>query len=150
MAKKTQSKKIVAVVGHCGMDGPFMTETLQDNLPPTVEVVRVNDLATAERLASDPNATLLINNNLIGSVGYDDPRGVDLIRSLKAKQAKAKLVMISDYDEVQTEALAVGGIRGMGKSLLYQNGAEFTDKVKKLMSQRKPRQPRKTAEALTV
>lgn len=120
MTNKNAKVSLIALVGHCGFDGPHMQSVLS-RMFPTVRVQRVNDEPTAERIAADPSAVMLVNRGLIGEIGYQNDFGSDegmaLIRHLRDKDAKARIALISDYADAQSEA-AIVGAKGFGKSIV--------------------------------
>jgi hypothetical protein len=57
---------------------------------------------------------LLINRTLDG--GFDEEQGVELVRKLKTSYPAVKTMLISNYADAQSAAVAAGALEGFGKS----------------------------------
>ena len=105
--------KLVALVGHCEMDGPRLKREISEGLAGT-EVVRINSLKDLDRVV-EQGADLLLVNRV--PVGFDE-EGVDLIRRVHRKDPEAKVMLVSDRLDAQAEAVDAGALPGFGKELM--------------------------------
>ena len=103
--------KRILLVGHCGVDGPRMQREIAAFLD-DADVLRVNNDADLERTVDGGADLLLINRE---PIGFEPKLGQDLIRELHQRCPGAKLILVSDYEEAQEEALEVGALPGFGK-----------------------------------
>jgi hypothetical protein len=105
--------RIIALVGHCGVDGPRLQRELRAALA-DVEVARINSTDDLERCCQDEADLLLINREPVGF----DQTGLDLVRVVCKCHPGIKVMLVSDYDEAQQEAVQAGALPGFGKSLM--------------------------------
>jgi DNA-binding NarL/FixJ family response regulator len=105
--------RIIALVGHCGIDGPRLQSELSDNLK-DVEVVRCNDQQDLTDLCSRGVDLLLFNRQLVGE--FDCSDGVELIQVVKRSSPQVKALLVSDYPDAQEQARRAGALPGFGKS----------------------------------
>jgi len=86
-------------------------------------VVRAAD-AKAQILAADDQSELdealqegvdlaLFNREL--GYGFDESRGVEVIRDLKSKRPEQRMMLVSNYPEAQQAAEEAGALPGFGK-----------------------------------
>ena len=100
-------------VGQCGFDGPRMARLLKSQLDATVE--NVSTAADAKRkLAAGKYNIVLVNRVLDG----DRSSGIELIADLAGTGMTTPLMLVSDREEAQDEAVASGAVRGFGKAEL--------------------------------
>lgn len=105
----------VALIGHCVPDSG-MLKTVVSRIFPACEVVRVNDEQTAldEVARSD---LLLVNRQMDGDFPGVSGAGIELIRELLGVPGrKAALMLVSNFEDAQKEAIAVGAAPGFGKA----------------------------------
>jgi len=107
--------KTVVLVGHCGPD-MFMLKTAVGRALPEATIVSVND---AEALGEyrTPDSLLLVNRDLDG--GFDSRSGLELIQHVIRQNNPPVVMLISNYDDAQQEAIAAGATPGFGKTQLY-------------------------------
>lgn len=100
-------------VGQCGFDHGSISRYLHQNLGARVEAAETSADAL-EVLRSEAFDLVLVNR--IGD--HDGQPGLDLIRTLKADAALSKtpVMLVSNYEEAQQEAVRAGAIQGFGKS----------------------------------
>src|SRR4029453_17207761 len=100
----SMSKK-VALVGHCGPDSSYlrMAVTQADR---TVQVLAADDTGGLNAVLSKGGDLLVLNREM--PYGFDDSEGVDLIRKLRAKHPGVKMMLVSNYPEAQSAAVAAG------------------------------------------
>jgi two-component system chemotaxis response regulator CheY len=108
--------KRVLSVGQCWADHRKITRTLE---PFGVEVVSADtsDEAVAQLCAGPPFALVLVNRVYDG----DGSSGMDLIRRMKGDPTlqAVPVMLVSNYEDAQEEAVAAGAAPGFGKSALY-------------------------------
>jgi hypothetical protein len=111
-----ESPKRIVLVGHCGPDF-YAIRSAVGNLVPDAEVVAANEERALQREA--PAADLLLVNRVLDG-DFPDEGGVALIRRL-GRAGKPKIMLVSDYDSAQQQAVGAGALPGFGKSDLYGN-----------------------------
>src|SRR4051794_17270579 len=108
--------KKIALVRHCGVDGPRLQQELESIFRNQVQVARVNDEPSVQRAVKQGATVLLFNREMVGD--FDDPSGIDLLRRLHEQFPDRKMMLVSDHEEAQEEAEEAGAIPGFGKSEL--------------------------------
>ena len=103
----------VVLVGHCGFDSGTLTR-FAGQLVPRAQVVRVNDQSALDN-ACTPGALLLINRVLDGRFDVGGS-GVALIQRLAEHEPRPTMMLVSNYDDAQQQAVKAGALRGFGKS----------------------------------
>jgi ActR/RegA family two-component response regulator len=104
--------KQVVLVGHCGADSSYLRLTVKQADP---EAVAVNAHNTQElKQLLDQGAALVLFNRQV-DYGFNSYEGLDLIRECHASHPNAKLMMVTNYPEVQAEAIKAGAVPGFGK-----------------------------------
>ena len=104
---------LVALVGHCEVDGPRLKREISAGLPGT-EVVRINTMGDLERTLEEGVDLLLVNRE---PVGFEE-EGVELIREVLEAHPAAKVMLVSNKAEAQEEAVKAGAMEGFGKKLM--------------------------------
>jgi hypothetical protein len=105
----------IVLVGHCGPDISMMKSAIS-RAAPGVSVSVANNARTLEAQLG-PKSILLINRVLDG--GFDTDSGTELIEHFARAGNPPAMMLISDFDEAQREAVAAGSQPGFGKSQLY-------------------------------
>lgn len=111
-----------------------MLKTVVSRIFPACEVVRVNDEQTAldEVKRSD---LLLINRQMDGDFPGVSGGGINLIRELLGVPGrKAALMLISNFEDAQQEAVGVGAAPGFGKA--RAGSAEAAERMRAAVSAR--------------
>jgi CheY-like chemotaxis protein len=103
------------LVGHCGPD-VMMLRTAVTRVAPGAAIVAVNHERDLDKHLHS-NAVLLVNRVLDGVFSVDD--GHELIRLALQRGRRPEVVLISNYEEAQDEAVRIGARRGFGKTRLY-------------------------------
>lgn len=103
----------IVLVGHCVPDAMALRSAIRSALG-DVEVVTANDSASLEA-ALGGSALLLVNRVLDGRFGRES--GQSLVKRLAADGER--VMLISNYEEAQSEAVASGACAGFGKQDLY-------------------------------
>jgi CheY-like chemotaxis protein len=109
--------KRVLSVGQCWADHGSISRTLQRSFG--AEVVGADTAPEAlERLRHEGFDLVLVNRVL----DADGSPGVDLIRSVRADERlkDVPVMLVSNHEEAQEEAVAAGASRGFGKAALGQ------------------------------
>jgi len=100
-------------IGQCDVDGPRMTELFRREL--RANVLRADNVGEAEQILQDQPVDLVLVNR---ELAFDDEPGIEVIDDLRRAGCAAPIMLVSDYEEAQEEALQHGAIRGFGKSQL--------------------------------
>lgn len=106
------SGKRILDVGQCHIDGPRIGRFLRE-LNCTVDRAHTREQALAQAAAN--HYDLVLVNRLLDR---DGSSGLDVIAELHAAQPGLRLMLVSDYPEVQDEAVQAGALRGFGKAAL--------------------------------
>jgi CheY-like chemotaxis protein len=105
----------VLSVGQCFADHSAISRTLQTQFG--VEVVPAEDAEEAlARLREEAFDLVLVNRIL----DRDGSQGLKLIEEMKADQETAQIpvMLVSNYEDSQQQAVAAGAVPGFGKSAL--------------------------------
>jgi CheY-like chemotaxis protein len=109
--------KRVLSVGQCYADHSALTRMLRQHFG--AEVVGVDSPGEAvERLRQEVFDLVLVNRIL----DRDPASGLDVITQLKAEEdlQQIPVMLVSNYDDSQHQAMALGAVRGFGKAALGQ------------------------------
>jgi response regulator RpfG family c-di-GMP phosphodiesterase len=111
-------KQTVISVGQCGYDNSRIRSLIR-SIDSTVEIKETDShQETMEVLTSLGEAALVLVNRVFD---MDGSSGMDLISQLKSKEsefAAIPVMLVSNYEKSQAEAIANGAIPGFGKSEL--------------------------------
>jgi two-component system chemotaxis response regulator CheY len=107
--------KRVLSIGQCLADHGSISRLLRREFAADVMPADTADEALA-RLRQEEFALVLVNRVLDG----DGSSGVDIIRRLKADEAlrSVPVMLVSNYEDAQQEAIQEGAERGFGKGQL--------------------------------
>lgn len=107
--------KRVLSIGQCLADHGAVSRTIEDHFD--AEVVSVDHAIEALNLLRDGEFDLVLVNRVFDA---DGASGLELIRQLKADKAMkpVPVMLVSNYDEVQEQAVGLGAERGFGKAML--------------------------------
>jgi|SRR5262249_9824140 len=111
------SAKRVLSLGQCFADHGSISHTLQRHFG--AEVVGVDEPNEAlDRLRRESFDLVLVNRRL----DADGSAGVAVVRQIKADERLRGLpvMLVSNYDDAQDEAVAAGALPGFGKAALGQ------------------------------
>ena len=119
MVLMTRLRKCL-LVGHCTADA-FSIEALVERACEQLPVLHVADQAELDQEAT-PESLLLVNRVLDGD--FDCDEGVELIRRVARRAAEGAgdgpvMMLISNIDVAQREAIEAGAVTGFGKNALY-------------------------------
>ena len=111
-------KQTVISVGQCGYDNSRIRSLIR-SIDSTVEIRETDShQETMEVLASLGEAALVLVNRVFD---MDGSSGMEFISQLKSKEsefANIPVMLVSNYEKSQAEAIANGAIPGFGKSEL--------------------------------
>ena len=109
------SAKRVLSIGQCGADHMSIKHVFSRHFGAEIVPADSGDEAV-DRLAEQPFQLVLVNRLL----DADRSSGLDIIRQLRADErfAKIPMMLVSNYDDAQREAMNEGAVRGFGKSSL--------------------------------
>jgi len=119
----------VLSVGQCGFDHAGIVRRL--NAICEAETVAANSARTALDLLRAGGFDLVLVNRVFDA---DGASGLDLIRSLKsnADLSDTQIMLVSNYESAQSEAIEHGALPGFGKSDL--NSAETAVKIRAVLT----------------
>ena len=102
-------------VGQCGFDNSRISSLLQKHFD--VQVDRSHSHDESIKLALDTPYDLILINRILDA---DSTAGMDVLASLKTQPSTAEtpVMIVSNYQETQDEAVAQGAVQGFGKSNL--------------------------------
>ena len=111
-------KQTVISVGQCGYDNSRIRSLIR-SIDSTVEIKETDShQETMEVLASLGEAALVLVNRVFD---MDGASGMEFISQLKSKESQfagIPVMLVSNYEKSQAEAIANGAIPGFGKSEL--------------------------------
>jgi CheY-like chemotaxis protein len=107
----------VLSIGQCSPDHGSISRTFQKAFG--VEVVGVDTAAEAMEQLREHSFALVLVNRIFD---LDGSSGLDLIRQIKSNTAvnQPPIMLVSNYEEAQEQAVKAGGIPGFGKASLGQ------------------------------
>jgi CheY-like chemotaxis protein len=123
------SRKRVLSVGQCGADHRTILRTIQ---PYPVEVVAADTTDEAlAKLRAGPFALVLVNR----VYDADGSSGLELIRRIKRDEVlrAVPVMLVSNHEDAQQEAVQAGAEPGFGKSALY--GPLVTERLRPFLSE---------------
>jgi len=121
--------KYVLDVGNCGPDHASISRMLKQRF--SVEVLQADQASDAiEKLREQKYDLILVNRKL--DCDYSD--GLDVIKEVKAEPDFAEIptMLITNHDNYQQEALAIGAEYGFGK--LELKSPETHEKLAKFLT----------------
>lgn len=102
----------VLSVGQCGHDDSRIAGVVRKALGAFLE--RAHSADEARRLIAEKPYALILINRQFDAGGS----GLDLLSELKQSGLAAPLMLVSDYPDAQSKAIAAGAVPGFGKSAL--------------------------------
>jgi len=109
---ETKSPKKILLVGHCGPDSTYLRIAVRSAIGEAT-ISSAGDRAALDRAIKDGVDLILFNREL--DYGFEPATGVDMIRVLKQQHPDLKMMLITNYPEVQSAAIAAGAVPGFGK-----------------------------------
>ena len=107
--------KKVRLVGHCGPDSSYLRMSVRKAVP-DAEILSVDDGAELAKILEKGVDLILFNREL--GYGYDPDTGVEAVRALRPAFPHVKMMVVTNYDDVQRQAEVAGAQRGFGKKEL--------------------------------
>lgn len=109
--------KTILSAGQCGFDHGNLSAALKAAFPVEVEPLASAAEVLAHLRSRQPDLVLV--NRIFDATGED---GIGLIRRIKAEPALARVpvMLVSNYENYQKEAVAAGAVPGFGKSAIGQ------------------------------
>jgi len=107
--------KKVLLVGHCGPDSSYLRMSVRKAVP-DAEILSVDDGAELAKILEKGVDLILFNREL--GYGYDPDTGVEAVRALRPAFPHVKMMVVTNYDDVQRQAEVAGAQRGFGKKEL--------------------------------
>src|SRR5205823_2998201 len=105
--------KKVALVGHCGPDSSYLRMTLNKALNNDVSIIMADD-DTDLSCALGNGVDLVLFNRELG-YGFSETQGVRVIEQLRKSNPSLKMMLVTNYADVQAAAIAAGALPGFGK-----------------------------------
>ncbi len=107
--------KIVLDIGNCDADHGFITAMLKSNLE--ANVIRAHKLHDAIEALEENEVDLILINRLLD---VDGSEGMIVFRELKSNPSfeTIPMMLITNFEEHQTNAIAEGAVRGFGKAAI--------------------------------
>jgi two-component system chemotaxis response regulator CheY len=111
------ANKRVLSVGQCAADHGGLSRTLRTSFG--ADVVGIDSAAEALVALRQGGFALVLINRVFDA---DGSSGLDLIRQLQADEAlrPVPVMLVSNYDDAQAEAVQAGALPGFGKAALGQ------------------------------
>jgi two-component system chemotaxis response regulator CheY len=109
------STRKVLSVGQCRPDHGRIAHVLRSTFG--VEVVAADSAEQAERLLRQDSFNLVLVNRIFDA---DGDSGIDLIRRVQGDEQlrNVPILLVSNYEEAQAQAIAAGARPGFGKAAL--------------------------------
>ena len=104
--------KKVALVGHCGPDSSYLRMAVRGAVR-DADVSMADDERELTRAIEAGVDLLLLNREL--DYGFSNRKGVDLIKRLRPQHPHLRMMLVSNYEEAQADAVAAGALPGFGK-----------------------------------
>ena len=115
-------------VGNCSPDHAAICKLLTTNFD--AQVLKANNaFETFKILSSEPIQLVLVNRKL--DEDYSD--GIEIIKQMKAdsKLAAIPVMLVTNYEEHQLQAMELGAMRGFGK--LSLNSVDTSDRLRQIL-----------------
>jgi CheY-like chemotaxis protein len=121
------AKRILSV-GQCAADHGSISRTFQQTFGAEVVGVDTN-VEALEKLRREPFALVLVNRVF----DADEASGLEFIQQVKsdADLQQTPIMLVSNYEDAQLEAIEVGALRGFGKAAL--KALQTTERIKKVL-----------------
>ncbi len=109
-------KSMILDVGMCGFDGPRIKELLKERIGATV--VQAATASEAFEQLDKGRFDLILVNRIFAANGDS---GLKLIQELKSAGTTTPVMLVSDHEDAQAKAAALGAVPGFGKSELEEH-----------------------------
>ena len=125
--------KSVLSLGQCAADHSALNRLLRSEFAVEVTAVATSEQALTQ-MRQGGIALVLVNRIL----DYDGSSGLDFIARIKAEEKlrDVPVMLVSNHEDAQQEALARGALPGFGKGALYD--PETLDRVRIVLGNGRP------------
>ena len=107
--------KNVLIVGHCDLDNPQITSTIEKNF--SAKVTRLKQSKKVIEYLDKQDYDLVIFNR-IGA--FDQESSLELIKKIKQDgRFNVPLMMVTNYKDQMDKAVEIGAVPGYGKDKLH-------------------------------
>src|SRR5690349_7126202 len=100
-------------IGQCDFDGPQMEDLFERKL--RAQVVNADNIEQAGAALEETDFDLILVNRVLAN---DEESGLDVIKHLREADVQTPMMLVSDYEEAQEQAVRRGAVHGFGKSTL--------------------------------
>jgi CheY-like chemotaxis protein len=113
------STKKVLSLGQCAADNWSIARLLSDSLGAAVS--EADSFEEALLLLRNDTFALVLVNRVLDANGAS---GLDFIKQLKSDEAlrSVPVMLVSNFDDAQRQAVAKGALLGFGKAALHESG----------------------------
>src|SRR5437868_10639824 len=98
--------KKVVLVGHCGADSSYLRIAVASAGAAGVSIVAADDQDSLNAALQSSVELVLINRVL--DWGFEDQEGVSLVARLRQAHPQVKTMLVSNYPDAQSAAIAAG------------------------------------------
>jgi CheY-like chemotaxis protein len=109
---------LVLSVGQCRPDQQSIQSIIEQHFDANVETA--DSIGEGLNLLRSGRYDLVLVNRIIFNDGQE---GLDLIRIAKREELSTPVMLVSDYPDSQSQAVAAGGVPGFGKVDLHGSQA---------------------------
>jgi response regulator RpfG family c-di-GMP phosphodiesterase len=111
-----QTRRILSI-GQCAADHYRITRTFQDHF--AAEVLGADNETESAQILKQQDIDLILVNRVLDATGSS---GLDVIMSLKkdSEGLVIPMMLVSNYEDAQEDAVKLGAIKGFGKAALGQ------------------------------
>jgi len=122
--------RTVLDVGQCDFDHSRISHHLGTHFD--VTVTRAYSFEESIKLADETKFDLVLINRLLDQ---DQSAGLEILKTLKSNEATSSIpvMLVSNFEEAQTEAVAAGAEQGFGKANLTTDAT--TELLKKYLAE---------------
>lgn len=106
----------VLLLGHCGFDGPKIGAKVSNSFQ--AKILTAATATDATKVLASHKIDIILVNRIFDA---DGDSGIEWIKNFKKEESAIPALLISNYADAQTQAVAVGGAVGFGKSELSSN-----------------------------
>lgn len=101
----------VLSVGNCAYDQSNLQRVLKQHF--RVEIDSADDAVSARKMINENDYNIVLINRVFDS---NNESGIEFIKQLKKNESEIPVMLISNFDEYQQQAMAEGAVQGFGKS----------------------------------
>jgi two-component system, chemotaxis family, chemotaxis protein CheY len=105
--------KTVVLAGHCGPDSSYLKLTVKKAIGEVI-LLSADDSRELTAILENGEPDLILLNRELG-YGFEPDTGVEMIATLRRSYPNLKMILITNFQEIQRAAEAAGGLPGFGK-----------------------------------